>query len=263
MLTDWVYELAGQCDASRPLLQLLGGPSLTVRRRPVRIPGGDSRLLVFVALHRGRVNRANAAGTLWPVGEEARAAGNLRSSLWRLKRAGLALINADKYSLALNEDVLVDLHLIGDWASRLIDGTASPADLAVKPWGVDSLDLLPGWYDDWAVMERERFRQRLLHGLESLSCSLMRSGRHAEAVEAAMLAVTSEPLRESAQRVLLEAHVAEGNWVEGRRGLDAYRRLLQREMGAEPHPELADMLYRYATMRRAASYGAASSIAAR
>ena len=41
--------------------------------------------------------------------------------------------------------------------------------------------------------------------------------------EAAMFAVGIEPLRESAQRVLIEAHLAEGNLVEARRAFVTYR----------------------------------------
>ena len=44
-------------------------------------------------------------------------------------------------------------------------------------------------------MERERVRQRLLHALEALSVAFVRSGRCAEAIEVAMLAVSNEPLR--------------------------------------------------------------------
>src|SRR5690242_21218853 len=53
--------------------------------------------------------------------------------------------------------------------------------------GVDAIDLLPGWYDDWVLMERERVRQRLLHALEALSGQLAQVGRCAEAVDAAMM----------------------------------------------------------------------------
>jgi DNA-binding SARP family transcriptional activator len=55
-------------------------------------------------------------------------------------------------------------------------------------------------------------------------------------VEAALVAVTAEPLRESAQRTLIEAHLAEGNWIEGRRAFDAYHELLRRELGTETEP---------------------------
>ena len=118
------------------------------------------------------------------------------------------------------------------------------------PWGIDALDLLPGWYDDWALVERERIRQRLLHALEALSRQLVRLRRCAEAVDVAMMAVSSDPLRESAQRALIEAHLAEGNLVEGRRSFEAYRELLARELGTEPGQELAAMVSRPARQRQ-------------
>jgi DNA-binding SARP family transcriptional activator len=57
-----------------------------------------------------------------------------------------------------------------------------------------------------------------------------------------MVAVNADPLRESAQRELLGAHLAEGNWCEGRRGFEAYSALLRREVGVEPQPELGSLL---------------------
>jgi DNA-binding SARP family transcriptional activator len=104
-----------------------------------------------------------------------------------------------------------------------------------------ALDLLPGWYDDWVIFEREGIRQRLLHALETLSRRLA-AGRHAEAVEAAISAVGADPLRESANRVLVEAHFAEGNLVEARRAYDRYRGIVGRELGVEPGPELRRLL---------------------
>lgn len=226
-----------------PVLHLFGGPSVSrpgQHRLPV--PEGSQRLLVFVALHPSRVDRRYIASALWPVGDDERAAGNLRSALWRLNRARIDVLTADKRSLQLRREVVIDLKLISDWAGRLIHGTATPKDLQVMPAGMDALELLPGWYDDWVLLERERLRQRLLHALEALSRAHRVAGRYALAVEAAMVAVNADPLRESAQRELLEAHLAEGNWCEGRRGFEAYRALLRREIGVEPQPELGSLL---------------------
>lgn len=228
--------------AETAVLHLFGGPYITLCGQRMEVPEGSKRLLVFVALRRARVERSCAAGTLWPVGGELRAAGNLRSALWRLRRAGIDLIIADKWSLALADEVIVDLRIIEEWAARLIGGTATRDDLRVMHWHVDALDLLPGWYDDWALMERERIRQRMLHALEALSRKLAHQGRWAEAVESALAAVTAEPLRESAQRTLIEAHLAEGNWIEGRRAFDAYRDVLRRELGTEPSADLAALI---------------------
>jgi DNA-binding SARP family transcriptional activator len=251
MFLDFVHALIiGEGMGLPPVLHLFGGPFVTYEGRRLEIPEGSKRLIVFVALHRGRVERRYAAGALWPVGNDVRAAGNLRSALWRLNRAGIRLLSADKHSLAMRDDVLVDLHLVSSWAGRLIADTASDDDLGVMPRGLDALDLLPGWYDDWALLERERVRQRLLHGLEALSRQLARVGRCAEAVEAAMMAVSAEPLRESAQRSLIQAHLTEGNWVEGRRTFEAYRQLLRRELGTQPDSELAAMVRRPAERPR-------------
>ena len=229
-------------DTGRPVLHLFGGPMISIHRRRVAVPEGSKRLLAFVALHRRRVERRYAAGVLWPATDDARAAGNLRSALWRLNIPGVPLLSAEKCTLFMRDEVVVDVHEVGEWAARLVGGSADAEDLKVLPSGVDGLNLLLGWYDDWVLIERERIRQRILHALEALSRELIREGRCAEAVEAAMTAVSAEPLRESAQRSLIEAHVAEGNWVEGRRSYETYRELLRRELDAEPGPELSTLL---------------------
>ena len=42
-------------------------------------------------------------------------------------------------------------------------------------------ELLPDWYDDWVLLERERFRQLRLHALDALCDDLTRAGRHWDA----------------------------------------------------------------------------------
>jgi DNA-binding SARP family transcriptional activator len=216
------------------VVHLLAGPYITVGPERRDVPEGSKQLLAFVALRRRRVERRLAAGALWPLGDEERAAGNLRSALWRLRRAGIDVLLADKWSLALDADVLVDLHAMEQWATRLIEGRAAAHDLAIPPVAADALDLLPGFYDDWALIERERIRQRILHALEALSERLAASGRFADAIEAAMLAASAEPLRESAHKTLIRAHIAEGNLTEARRVYLAYCGLLARELGVHP-----------------------------
>jgi len=232
----------GVQGVDHPVLHLFRGPYVTLDGRRREVPEGSKRLLAFVALRRGRVERRHAAGALWPSGDDMRAAGNLRSALWRLRGAGIDVLVADKWSLLLSTEVVVDVHVVCGWADRLIDGTAQGDDLAASPSWVEALDLLPGWYDDWALIERERLRQRTLHALEALSKRLSLAGRFADAIEAAMLAVNAEPLRESAQRALIKAHLAEGNVVEARRSYQVYRELVGRELGVEPSKDLLTLL---------------------
>ncbi|MBE8516904.1 SARP family transcriptional regulator [Amycolatopsis sp. H6(2020)] len=239
---DLSLSLGRESSEQAPVLHLFGGPYVTVAGERRDVPEGGKRLLALLALRRERVERRFTAGLLWPFGDDQRAAGNLRSALWRLRGLGLDLVMTDKVSLRLREDMVVDAQVAADWAYRLIDGTARQDDLALGSWFGQALDLLPGWYDDWAILERERLRQRVLHALEGLSRQLCAARRYAEAVEAAMVAVGADPIRESAQRALIEAHLAEGNLGEARRAFAVYRELIHRELSTEPSARLADLL---------------------
>jgi DNA-binding SARP family transcriptional activator len=224
------------------VVHLFSGPYVTVGAERRDVPEGSKQLLAFVALRERQIERRRAAGALWPFADEERAAGNLRSALWRLRRAGIDVLVADKWSLALDDDVQVDLHAIQQWAARLIAGRPAGRDLAIPPSVTGALDLLPGCYDDWVLIERERVRQRVLHALEALSERLAGEGRFADAIEAAMLATSVEPLRESAHRALIKAHLAEGNLTEAHRSYLAYRTLLHRELGVIPSGNFASAL---------------------
>lgn len=223
-------------------MQLFGGPVVVVDDTPVVVPEGSKRLLAFVALRPGPVDRQYAAGTLWPDVDDDRAAGSLRSALWRLRGAGIDVVVADRVTLRVRPGTDVDLARVHAWAARLLDGTADSRTLAVPAWAPGDVDLLPGWYEDWIVFERERLRQRVLYALEALSHRLVQHGRRAEAVEAALSAVGMDPLRESAQRALIRAHLSEGNVADARRVFASYAALLRGELDVAPGPEVSALV---------------------
>ena len=225
-----------------PVVHLFAGPYITVGSQRLDIPEGSKRILAFAALHTGMVDRRWVARTLWPLGDESRASGNLRSALWRLRGTGLELMDVNKVSVGLRDDAVVDVRVACDWASRIINGTHHIDDLTAIPWRLDELELLPGCYEEWALMERERIRQRMLHAFESLTRHLISQQRFAAAVETAMAAVSVEPLRESATRALIEAHLAEGNWAEAYRAFQGYRTILREELDTEPTRELVRLV---------------------
>jgi DNA-binding SARP family transcriptional activator len=223
----------------RAMVTLLDGPFVVIDGYRHEVPEGSKRLVAFVSMHDRRVERRYVAGSLWPWVDEIRAAGNLRSALWRLRGAGICIIDADKWSLRLYQDVDVDLDEHGRWAERIIRSAARDEDFEGIADRARALDVLPGCYDDWVIAERERIRQRTIHALEAVSRLLTALGRFGEAVEAAMTAVHAEPLRETAQRALIDAHLSEGNVVEARRAFLVYRGMLNRELGIEPSPSLS------------------------
>ena len=227
-----------ETPSSVPRVGVLGGLSVCCGGRRLPVPPGGRKLLAYLALHPAGVDRRVAAGVLWPEVEDCRAAGNLRSALWRLQQVGCPLVTAEQSWLGLADDVEVDLTRLEAWATRVLGHTPAAGDLGVDPRPIAELELLPGWYDDWVLAIRERRQLRLLHALEALSRLLRRAGRPAAAVEAVHVAVLAEPLRESGQRALIEAHQAAGDWIAARRQYDAFRSILRREIGVEPSAEL-------------------------
>ena len=221
-----------------PVVCLLGGPYLLMGGRRAGVPEGCQRLLAFLAMNGGRALRRRAAGLLWPEVEEERAAGNLRSALWRLRGCGSVVVEADKSAVWLHPAARTAVDSVHDWAARLLGGRALPTDLDILWWHPEVVDLLPGWDDDWVTFARERLRQQVLHAVEWLSALLVQEGRYAEGIEAALLAVETDPLRESAQRRLIEAHLAEGNTAEAHRVLRIYGGLLRRDLGIGPSAAL-------------------------
>jgi DNA-binding SARP family transcriptional activator len=223
-------------------LCLLGGPYLVVGGQRWEVPEGCQRLLAFLSMNGGKVLRRRAAGLLWPEVEEERAAGNLRSVLWRLRASGADVVCSDKSAVWLHPTTHTDVAVVHGWAARVLHGHPSPDDLHIGWWHPEVVDLLPGWYDEWIIFARERLRQQVLHALESLSTLLVQGERYADGIEAALLAVEIDPLRESAQRRLIEAHLAEGNTVEAHRALRTYGGLLRRDLGIRPSPGLVALV---------------------
>jgi DNA-binding SARP family transcriptional activator len=205
------------------------------------LPGPERRVLAYIALQDGAARRTRVAGALWPELAETRAMGNLRSALWRIRRLADGLVRSSGESLSLAEACRIDVRELTVACHALIDRSRP-----VQPVVLDELstvgDLLPDWSDEWLATERERFRQIRLHALETLSEDLSAAGQFRRAVEVSLAAVAFEPLRESAQRLLIMAYLAEGNRSEAVRQFRAFRTLLRDELGIEPSEELRKLV---------------------
>jgi DNA-binding SARP family transcriptional activator len=232
-------------DPAAPRVTLLDGFSLRSRGRRLEgsagdLPRGAQRLVAHLCLS-GRPARAAIAGQLWPDVPEDHALGSLRSTLWRLHKVAPGLVDVSGDALSLAAGVRVDVRELGDWAERVQDPHASVEDVTLPP-AVLRGDLLPGWYDDWVLLERERVRQLRLHTLEALAVRLVAVGRLGDALDVAYEAVRAEPLRESAHRTVVRVHLAEGNLVEAARAHDRFREMLWNELGVQPSELMTRLL---------------------
>jgi SARP family transcriptional regulator, regulator of embCAB operon len=225
-------------------IRLLGCFSFSVDDAPRTLPPGSQRLLTILALRGGTIHRAQVAGALWRDVTDAHAYGSLRSELWRLRRIARGAIEAGLHELQLADRVSVDFQDASRLARRLLNSRSGSRESDITAASIRMLsgDLLPDWYDDWVVMEAEQWRQLRLHALEALSGRLREQGRYGEALDAALGAVAAEPLRESAHRAAILAHLSEGNQSEAIRAFERYRDLIGTELGLEPTDCLRQLL---------------------
>ncbi|HET9672833.1 MAG TPA: bacterial transcriptional activator domain-containing protein [Actinomycetota bacterium] len=225
---------------SGPRISLLGGFQLeTDEGLALILPEGSQRLLAFLALKGRLLQRQAVAGTLWPVATEVHASSSLRSALSRLRGPARGSVATTARDLGLSDDVTVDLWDARELAHTLVTPTDAPsAEPGAEAIPALSTELLPDWYDDWALVEAEDWRQLRLHALEVLADRLSARGKYADAAAAALAAVRTEPLRESPRAALIRVHIAEGNPSEALREFVRYGELLMLELGVEPTERL-------------------------
>jgi two-component SAPR family response regulator len=147
----------------------------------------------------------------------------------------------------LAREVVVDLRELMALARSVIAEPADADSLAV-PSSQLAGDLLPDWYDDWVLLERERLRQLRVHALELIGRRAMERGRYGRAIDAALTALLADPLRESTHALLIELHLAEGNRIAAMRQYEGYCERT-RAAGLEPVDELRELAESAVTRR--------------
>jgi DNA-binding SARP family transcriptional activator len=222
-------------------LQLLHSFHLAVGGRSVALPMSAQRLLAFMALHPHALRRVHVAGSLWLDSPEERAFASLRSTLWRLQQSAGDVVSASGPLLSLAPWVRVDVREAACLSRALLDADDGGLAPAVE-WAVLTGELLPGWDEDWVIVEREHHRHLSLHAMERLSERLLAAGALAQALEVALAVYAREPLRETAHRLLVRVHLAEGNVAEAIRQYRLYERMALHQLGLPPSAQMRELL---------------------
>jgi len=221
-------------------LDILGGWRLTERSDTVQFGVRQQRLLAALAIHGGR-SRHFYSGLLWPECTESRALGSLRAALFTVARRLPAAIECHGSEVALAEWIEVDFHQLRDVLSR------SPRDAIAgsEVWftAPASVELLPGWCDEWVLVEQERLRSTYLTAAERRAYELLQQGDFYQALAIAENVHFLEPLRESTVRILIQAHLAMGNRSDAISIFQRFWLTTAREVGARPSSQLTQLLF--------------------
>ncbi len=198
-------------------LRLLGQFSIILNEQAIEIPSRPAQaLLAYLVLNAGTPqSRERLAGLFWPDASEANARSSLRHALWRLRKdfsqpgtpEDLYLV-ADRYSITFAPQVecFIDIEILDN---PVVEDTT----LSDLMGGLNAYkgELLPGFYEDWVILERERLRAVFEKKANLLIERLLEQERFKETVEWAERWISHGQVPEPAYRALMIAHFRLGD----------------------------------------------------
>jgi len=223
-------------------------------------------LLAFLALHSAQKHaREELADRLWPDDSEQAGRAKLRLALHSLRRqleppgfAAGSVLQTDLTHIRLNPDAFQTD--VAELETVLRDPAATVEALtrAVSLYGGP---LLPGYYDDRIVAERERLESVYLRGLTLLVSALEAQGNWDDALFYAHQAAQADPYATEARLSLLRLYLAAGQPAFALRQYREWETFLRDELQELP-PAEAQVLVRQAEAAHAPRLGRAAPPAA-
>jgi WD40 repeat protein/class 3 adenylate cyclase len=221
-------------------IRLLGQFDIRLDGKRVTIPTRAAQsLLAYLALTAGTPHRREKlAGTFWPDVTEEMARKNLRQELWRIRKAISAVqltegdtLIADELTLKFNREAAYWLDVV-QMERPDLDLQSLIANLSLYQG-----ELLPGFYDEWVMLERERIQAVFDARMEQLLEQLITAERWIAVQEWGERWLTLSGVREPAYRALMMTSAVRGDMAKV---ASLYQRCtdeLMEYLGVEPSPE--------------------------
>ena len=202
-------------------------------------------LLVYLLLHRHHPQpRQHLAFVLWPDSTEKQAFSNLRTLYTRLRKTlpqADLFLQADNQTMQWRTDAPFSLDVAKFETAINTAHTITDWQTAVNLY---QDDLLPAWYDDWLVSERNRLQQLFFHANETLLQLLEDQRDYQKAAQAAQRLLRHDPLREATYRRLMRVQALAGNKAGALRTFHTCATLLEKELGVTPDRSTRDLYER-------------------
>lgn len=204
----------------------------------VRLPTRQIQLLLaYVVLHPEAHSREKLAGLLWGDVTDAQARHSLRTAINALRKClGGRILFSDRETVQVSTSypLWVDVHEFEKGVKGL---AAAPPTHAEAVLNLYQGDLLPDFYDDWILPEREHYRQHYLDALLQLAYRMRALTEYAHAIELAHRVLVSDPANERGHQQLIFCYMAAGDRTAALKQYEECQRRLQEELAAEPSPE--------------------------
>lgn len=241
-------------------VRLLGVFEVTRAGQEVDLKAARSQkaisLFKYLLSRRGMVTtREQILDTIWPGADPEGSERSFQVTLSTLRKLldphdGLPVIIRRGQGYMLNPEIAFDVdvdrflaHLKQGywwWERGQTELAGAEWRLAEEQYGGEFLAEDP--YDEWAIPQRERLAERYLDMQYRLAEVALRDGRFTEVVERAERIIAADPLRESAYRLLMNAHTAMGDRAVALRDYRRCAEVLKRELGEEPMAETQELV---------------------
>jgi len=177
----------------------------------------------------------------WPDATEEKARAYLRHELWTIRKAlpSNQFLLSDDFSVTF--DSSADYWLDRDSLEKLAD--AASADESMAALAVYQGELLPGFYEDWIILEREHLQSVYEQKMARLLEMLEKEKRWHEVLEWAERWISIGQGPEAAFRALMIAYVALGDRAKV---ASSYERCVQtlRALDLEPSDQTRALLFK-------------------
>ncbi|MDQ2690526.1 MAG: hypothetical protein M3Y68_00680, partial [Chloroflexota bacterium] len=221
-------------------IRLLGQFDTRIDGKRVAIPTRAAQsLLAYLVLTAGTPHRREKlAGIFWPETSDENARKNLRQELWRIRKAISAQGSSEKdYFLA--DELTLTFNPAGDYWLDVAQIERSGTDLQSLTTNLALYqgELLPGFYEEWIGIERERVQSIFEARMAQLIDQLITSERWVAVEEWAERWLALSGAREPAYRALMLASGARGDMAKV---ASLYQRCtdeLLEQLGVEPSAE--------------------------
>jgi DNA-binding SARP family transcriptional activator len=228
-------------------IRVLGQFELQYDGQLIVVPSRPAQsLFAYLAFNAGITHRRERlAGMLWPDSTETNARSYLRHALWRIRRAldidsitWRDYLHADDIAISFLQDATywldADAMLRSATAEWSVEDLANTAELYQG-------ELLPGFYEEWTVLERERLRASFDQKMRLLLERQIKDREWDAVLEWGERWIARGLVPDAAYRALLLAHAGLGDTA----GIVAvYRRYtdaLEEELGLEPTAEMREL----------------------
>lgn len=217
-------------------VKLLGQFEVKLGGKPAAIPSRPAQaLFAYLILNANAAHRREQlAGLLWPDTSDENARSNLRHALWRIRKAietKQTYLITDDLSIRFDPD---SQYWLDARAIDRVAGIETTADDLIEALANYRGELLPGFYDEWITLERERLQAMFERKMEQLLDRLIAAQRWSETLEWGEKWIAFGQTPEPAYRAMMQAHAALGNMAKVAATFERCMQALRTDLGVEP-----------------------------